>query len=61
LDELPDDIDGDAQGDAGEAAAVKSIEVVGTQFVVALANGQVIHSAELIGATLNIATGSRRN
>jgi ADYC domain len=45
-----------AQGDAGEAAAVKSIEVVGTQFVVALANGQVIHSAELIGATLNIAT-----
>ncbi len=44
-------------GVADASAGVKSIDVDGTSFVVALSDGRVLRSRELIGATLNIVTG----
>ncbi len=43
-----------AQAGVAEVTSPQSIEVAGTQFVVTLANGQVLHSAELVGATLSV-------
>lgn len=44
-------------GAADASAGVKSIDVEGTSFVVALADGRVLRSRDLVGATLNIVTG----